>query len=400
MQMQAAKKAGQNIPIKFEETPPKNAICVCFRDGTIMINNKKIDHSLCVEADKSRHNITAVSLGLNTITIAGERVKMASSCDYRTGKFLWSANAIKEMKDIDPLNYDAIMKDRHRILHCDRRNLDQGLFACTRLGTLHFFDKRASRKPMNITSLVAMGAFSKNNRQEVVTCFDQSIKHPHLLALGGVSGMTCIIDVRNMPKFVDINERYDHYHHLAEPLVSVTPLNPKARHIRLHYHNKPTAQEVKRDEEELMADPLYAKDRSCMVQKFISAETPINHLVFRDAVGNSPPILATCGNDRKLRIFDVSRNCKDVFDMVYMRQRLLNLAIVRNADIYQKDCEKLKNLDPPSSAIPWQPKKEEVEETLKRGSAVAGCSQHPADPKQTRSKQSYYNLPGDYAYRD
>lgn len=266
-------------------TKPKNKLITVFNTSEAFYNDKAIEHKLYQENDKES-SVSSACITETLLTICGK--KMASTVDINTGRDTWSSQPKGFMKNATGMRKKDIFC-QHKLLMTCKQNPESNFFATSSRGDLQWYDRRAGITPIKMTSILDLGVFNKNNKQEQISSMDQSLRNTNLLCLGGSSGSLCAIDLRKLRDY----DAYDQ-------------------------------------------DRIQDQDKNCVVQKFMPGEGSVLSVNIKEAmktkINSTPMLIATGGVDRKLRIFDIRK--RDVMDMMYLGSRITNVAFVRNANVY------------------------------------------------------------------
>ena len=167
----------------------------------------------------------------------------------------------------------------------DYENPSHCFYAVAGYGLVRKYDMRTkSHKPALQTSAHLLG--KSKVKEESFNCLSQSRANPNLLAVAGGKGTTLLLDTRMFP---------------------VVDTGPGAVYPKL-------------------TDQAFGCDDKPVVKVYASANTSLSSVYFADATTTTPAGIATCGNDKKLRIYDVNTG-KITCDM-FLKSRLTKVAYI------------------------------------------------------------------------
>lgn len=161
-------------------------------------------------------------------------------------------------------------------------------YAATTKGYIQKFDRRVGKMPISQSSVLDLKIYARNKQDEHIMCMDQSSKNPHLICVAGNYGCLAMLDTRNFPSFAGFDQEQNSAAH-----------------------------------------------KNCVVKLFQPAEHATMSISYIDRVGHTPPLLATAGVDKKLRIYDVAT--KKIKDIMFMKGRCNHVSFVPGLNIYHPD---------------------------------------------------------------
>ena len=146
-------------------------------------------------------------------------------------------------------------------------------------GYLRKYDIRC-KKPTNQTSVKELGAVP--DYDEIFTCIDENQKNE--IMVGGNRGSTLLLDSRHFPQTKSV-------------------------------------QQLK---------PVQGRNNKSVVRKFKASDGGVRSISGFESFGETPELIATCGGDRKLRIYE--KDTGNMSHLVYLKSQLTQILMVPEYD--------------------------------------------------------------------
>ena len=73
------------------------------------------------------------------------------------------------------------------------------------------------------------------------------------------------------------------------------------------------------------------RNSKSIVYVYKSADGGLNSVNLTDSVGQTPSMVSTCGNDRKLRVYDLNK--RGLLYSIYLKSKLMKMEVVPDRDI-------------------------------------------------------------------
>ena len=252
-----------------------------FEADTFNLNKKGKKKQ--INFDQVAINCGCLQKSDTSLTLGGENI-LPLNIDLETGKATWKA------KNVTNNWLDVAVPIWQRCIISDHENSDNCFFTTTNYGFIRKYDMRLSgkkAKPVLQTSLMELGC-NKNNDgdcDEVFTSISQSKTSPNLMLAGGNRGTIVTLDNRFFPDSYDV----------------------------------------------MLKTPKRGRNSKSIVYVYKSADGGLNSVNLTDSVGQTPSMVSTCGNDRKLRVYDLNK--RGLLYSIYLKSKLMKMEVVPDRDI-------------------------------------------------------------------
>lgn len=249
-----------------------DSVVHCYKSGEVFVNENQIYKATFKDENKIGVGLECgACLSHNKLVIGGNDF-LPECVDLETGKQAWKAkNVSHNWLDLyQPIWQKSLVKAA-----------DTSFYTVNAYGYLRKYDTRCGKKPTHQTSVKELGAVP--DIDEIFTCVDQ-IGDSHELTVGGNRGSTLLLDSRHFPSTKDVQ----------------------------------------------ILKPVQGRNNKSVIHKFKASDGGVRSICSFDGHGETPELIATCGGDRKLRIYE--KNGGKMSHLVYLKSQLTQILMVPGCD--------------------------------------------------------------------